>query len=120
MEIFFNLRYWLLIVAISLVGVSASLANYYLGLRGSGAVFDRYPELESSESWSKVNGWFQRWGSRTLALSPVPLLGTALAAAAGIFGIRMAVFLIYALIGKIVRNWILLAMAMGVFGAASG
>jgi membrane protein YqaA with SNARE-associated domain len=117
MDVLFSLRYWLLIGAISLIGTSANLANYYIGRSGSHAVFERHPDLEASKTWVRVNNWFQRWGSRTLALSAVPVLGTALAAAAGIFEIRMAVFLAYVIVGKIVRNWLLLLLFLGVLSA---
>ncbi len=118
MDALLNLRYWLLVIAISLIGTSVNLANYYIGRSGSHAVFERYPELEASKTWYRVNNWFQRWGSRTLVMSAVPIMGTALAAAAGIFEIRMAVFLSYVIIVKIVRNWLLLLLFLGVLGSS--
>jgi membrane protein DedA with SNARE-associated domain len=112
MDALLNLRYWLLIIAISLVGTSANLATYYLGREGSSAVFERYPTLEASSSWQRVNDWFQRWGSRTLVLSFIPVLVTALSAAAGIFKIRMTIFLLAVFAAKVIRNWVILLLAL--------
>lgn len=112
MDALLNWRYWLFIVVVTLLGTVANLVTYYIGRKGSIAVFKRYPHLQTANSWERVNKWFQHWGSRTLLLSFIPGLVTALSAAAGIFGIQRNVFLTYVFVVKILRNWVLLLLLL--------
>ena len=99
-----NLRIWILVLLVSGCGTAGCLALYYLGQRGTDTVFDRYPQLEG-EPWQRLEAAFQRWGSFTLAISGIPILGTAFLIAAGAFGIRKRAFLIWAFVGRVLRYW---------------
>ncbi|MCO5189068.1 MAG: VTT domain-containing protein [Anaerolineae bacterium] len=114
MNALLNLHYWLFIVAVSLLGTLPNLVAYYLGREGSAAVFKRYPHLQTSHLWDRVNRWFQRWGSRTLLLAFIPALATALSATAGIFGINRSIFLTYVITAKVMRNWVLLLLILNI------
>jgi membrane protein YqaA with SNARE-associated domain len=105
-EALLNLRLWILVLVVSAIGTTGCLAFYYLGQRGTKAVFDRYPQLEG-KIWQRVEGTFQRFGSLTLAISGIPILGTALLIAAGAFGIGKRAFLVWAFVGRVLRYWTL-------------
>jgi membrane protein YqaA with SNARE-associated domain len=104
---------WLLVLLVSGLGAAGSLISYYAGRRGTEAVFEHYPKLEGRQ-WERLEAAYQKWGAPTLALSGIPYLGVALLVAAGAFGIKVGVFLFWAFVGKVLRNWaVALAVLFG-------
>jgi membrane protein YqaA with SNARE-associated domain len=101
-----NPKLWLLIVAVSGFGAVSNLAHYYVGLRGTEALLERFPNL-GGEQWARVEQSFRRWGARLLLLAGVPGVGMVLTAAAGAFGISRSAFLLWVFVGKILRNVVL-------------
>ena len=101
-----NFRLWILVLLVSGWGTAVSLIPYYAGQRGTKVVFDRYPRLEG-RPWERLEAVFQRWGARTLILSGIPGLGTALLVAAGAFGIKRRAFLCWVFPGTVLRYWVL-------------
>jgi membrane protein YqaA with SNARE-associated domain len=100
-----NHRLWILVLLVSGLGTAGSLIPYYVGQRGTKAVFSHYPNLEG-RPWQRLEALFQRWGAFTLILSGIPALGAAFLVAAGAFGIRRLVFLFWVLLGKVLRYWV--------------
>jgi membrane protein YqaA with SNARE-associated domain len=96
---------WILVLLVSGLGTAGSLVPYYVGQRGTKAVFDRYPQLEG-RPWQRLEAAFQRWGAFSLILSGIPGLGAALLVAAGAFGIKRWVFLCWVFMGKVLRYWV--------------
>ena len=85
---------WTVILLISVIGVFSKLVYYRVGKAGSQAVTERVPQV-TSERLGQLNDWYDRHGSRVLAISSVPGIGSALAAAAGIVGVRILIFVIW-------------------------
>jgi membrane protein YqaA with SNARE-associated domain len=97
------------------VGAAGSLISYYVGRRGTEAVFEHYPELEGRQ-WERLEAAYQKWGAPTLALSGIPGLGAALLVAAGAFGTKIGIFLFWAFVGKVLRNWVVVFTVLFGFG----
>jgi membrane protein YqaA with SNARE-associated domain len=106
-----DLRLWILVLLASGAGTAAGLIPYYVGQRGTEAVFEHYPRLEG-RPWQKLETAFGRWGAFTLVLSGVPALGVALVVAAGAFGISRRVFLGWAFLGNVLRYWVLMFVVL--------
>ena len=104
-----DLRIWGVVLAISVLGMGAALVPYYLGRRGIAAVMARFPHLKE-EQLKRVEVLYAKHGSALLFFSFLPMLGVLLAAGAGIVGIQRSSFAIWVLIGRIVRNAILLVL----------
>jgi membrane protein YqaA with SNARE-associated domain len=101
-----NVRLWILVLLVSGWGTAGALVPYYLGRRGTKAVFEHYPRLEG-QPWERLGAIFQRWGAFSLVLSGIPIVGGALLVAAGAFDIRRWPFLYWSFVGKVLRNWVL-------------
>ena len=106
-----DLRIWILVLLVSGGGTAASLIPYYVGQRGTEAVFEHYPRLEG-RPWQRLEAAFGRWGAFTLVLSGIPGLGVALLVAAGAFGIRRHTFLGWAFLGKVLRYWVVVFVVL--------
>jgi membrane protein YqaA with SNARE-associated domain len=109
-----NPQLWVLVVAVSALGTLGNLGLYYLGGRGAEAVFARFPYLEG-ERWERIGGYYRRWGGRILLFSAIPTLGTLLTTAAGAYGVKRRVFLLWVFSSKALRNWLLLLLFYGAF-----
>ncbi len=101
-----NQRLWILVLLASGWGTAGSLIPYYVGQRGTEAVFDYYPRLKGRQ-WERLEAIYHRWGALTLILSGIPGLGAALLVAAGAFGIKRWVFLCWVFVARVLRNWVL-------------
>jgi membrane protein YqaA with SNARE-associated domain len=111
---------WLLVGVVSVLGALGNLALYYLGQRGSAAVFERFPGLEG-ERWERIGAYYQRFGPKLLVLSAVPGLGTLLTTGAGAFNVERYAFLFWVVVGKALRNWLIVLFVIfgfrGLFAA---
>jgi membrane protein YqaA with SNARE-associated domain len=106
-------RAWLLLVLFSILGVVTSLAVYELGRQGVRALRSRFPRI-TPEQWDRARELYEKCGSWALLLTALPVAGVVPAAAAGRFGIGLAEFFVWALIGKLVRNWAFLVIVVEV------
>ena len=104
-------RLWALVLFVSALGTSGSLIPYYVGQRGTKAVFEHYPRLEG-RPWQRLEAVFQRWGALTLILSGIPGLGAALLVAAGACGIERRIFLFCVFLGKVLRYWVVVFVVL--------
>ncbi len=107
MSLLLDPKIWVLVIAASTLGTSASLAYYYLGKKGADEVLARYPQI-GRERWDRVQHLYRDHGSPLLVLSLLPMVGLLIESAAGAFGIRLAIYLCWVLIGRVLRNWLLL------------
>ena len=105
---------WLVVGVLSVLGALGNLALYYLGQRGTEAVFERFPGLEG-ERWERIGAYYQRYGPKLLILSAVPGLGTVLTTGAGAFEINRYAFLFWVVVGKGLRNWLIVFLALAGF-----
>lgn len=112
-----DIKIWLVVLAISALGTAATLTYYYLGKQGVKAVLERIPQI-TEERWGRAEHLYERHGSKLLFLSTVPVVGALLESAAGALGVGLTVYLVWVLVGRLVRNWILLLLfdqALGIF-----
>jgi membrane protein YqaA with SNARE-associated domain len=99
----------ILVIGLSVVGTLATLAYYYLGKEGYDAVLKRFPEIGQGQ-WERVYSLYERHGAILLFLSSIPMVGVLLTTVAGAIGIRVLVFFIWVLMGRLVRNSVLLLL----------
>jgi membrane protein YqaA with SNARE-associated domain len=104
-----EVKVWVLVVGLSVVGTVATLAYYYLGKQGYEAVLKRFPELKR-ERWEQVRSLYDRYGATLLFLSSIPMIGILLSTVAGAVGIRVTAFFLWVLIGRLARNAVLLLL----------
>ena len=112
-----DIKIWLVVLAFSVLGTVTTLAYYYLGKRGGKAVQDRVPQI-TEERWDRAEQLYEEYGSKLLFLSALPVVGVLLQSAAGALGVGLAVYVVWVLIGRLVRNWVLFLVfeqALGLF-----
>jgi membrane protein YqaA with SNARE-associated domain len=100
---------WLLVVLLSVLGVFGNLALYGVGKRGYDSIRERFPRVKP-ERWEGVAKLYEEHGSLALLLSGVPVLGSLLTTAAGAFGVRVPVFVLFVFIAKFVRNLLIVVI----------
>ena len=110
MSLFFDLRAWAVVLALSAGGLAFNLLGYYAGIRGMEAVHERFPRIDP-ERLGQIGIWYQRWGTFLLLLTALPVLGSLLSVGAGVYGVRLVPFLIWVSLAKVGRNW-LIALAL--------
>jgi membrane protein YqaA with SNARE-associated domain len=106
-----NHRLWILVLLVSAWGTAGSLIPYYVGQRGTKAVFEHYPKLRG-RPWERLEALYQKWGALALVLSGIPGLGAALLVAAGAFGIKKGIFLFWVFLGKVLRYWVVVFIVL--------
>ena len=111
MDMFLEPIAWLLVVLASLLGTLANLAFYELGKQGIEVVTSRFPRIKP-ERWHRTRGYFEDRGGWILLLSAVPGLGIVLVTASGVFGLQVAEFVLWFTIGRVLRNWLVLILAV--------
>lgn len=106
MTLLLDPKLWLLVVVLSALGTVVALTYYYLGQRGVEAVLERFPRLEE-EKWNRVEHLYEKHGSGLAFLASVPVVGIMFATVAGAVGIRLFTFSVLVLLGRLLRNWII-------------
>jgi len=109
MNLLLDLNTWLLVILASIVGSVLTLTYYYLGQQGIEAVLARFPQIEE-ERWERVQQSYRQHGVGLLFFSFIPMLGLLLETAAGAAGIGVFPFLVWVLLGRLVRNWSVLLL----------
>jgi membrane protein YqaA with SNARE-associated domain len=97
---------WLVILVISGLGSLARLANFYAGQRGKDKIEAVYKPIKP-QTWENVLGYYRRMGPLPLLVASIPFVGTVLTIGAGMAGIGRNSFLLWVMISKVIRNWIL-------------
>jgi len=103
MKILPDLRFWSLIMAFSALSLIGSVAKYKLGQNGLPVAQQKFPQV-GQEQWDRARTYFDRWGAPVLLLVGIPGLGLTLTTMAGAYGINFNQFLIWAFLGKLLRN----------------
>ena len=103
MKILPDLRFWSLIIAFSALSLIGSVAKYKLGKKGLPVVQKKFPQI-GQEQWDRAGTYIDRWGAPVLLLVGIPGLGLALTTMAGAYGVNFNQFLIWAFLGKFLRN----------------
>ncbi len=92
---------WLLVSA-TLGNTLGACTTYYVGRYGGEFLISRVLRI-SAESLEKASARYRRYGSWSLLLSWVPIIGDPLCLAGGVFRTRIAVFVALVLVGKAAR-----------------
>lgn len=119
MELLLDPTAWLIVVAFSVLGSIGNLALYQVGKQGVDAIRKRFPRIKP-EQWQRVRRLYDNYGGWVLLLSGVPLLGSMLTTAAGVFGVPRPFFLLLVTIGKMLRNWLLAILFYGTYNYFRG
>ena len=109
MGLVLDIKIWLVVLAVSALGTVATLTYYYLGRQGAEAVKARLPQI-TEERWDRVEHLYEQHGSKLLFLSALPVLGVLLQSAAGVAGMGLTVYIAWVLIGRLVRNSVLVLL----------
>ena len=97
----------LLIATATLGGYLGSLTYYYMAIGGRNLALHRFVSI-SSGKLAKAEARFEKWGSIILFFSWVPIVGEPLIIVSGLLNVRLSVFTVWVIIGRIVRFAILL------------
>jgi membrane protein YqaA with SNARE-associated domain len=118
-HLIFQLWAWLLVILVSALGVVGNLTLYKLGEEGQGAVFSRFPRIKPAR-WKWAAEMFETRGSWILLFSVLPGLGLLLSTAAGAFGIKLYGFVLWVMVAKMARNWLLLILVAYLYRLVAG
>ena len=110
---------WLLVILFSLLGVVGNLTLYKLGKEGQEAVASRFPRINPAR-FDRAGELFEKRGSWILLLSWLPGLGLVLSTAAGAFGVKLHEFVLWVMVAKMVRNWLLLIIVANLYRLVAG
>jgi membrane protein YqaA with SNARE-associated domain len=114
LDLLLDWRAWALVILLTSLTLITSVAKYRLGQSGLKKLKEKYPQV-SDERWQTVEAYFNRWGSPVVLLSFLPLLAWIIPPAAGAFGIRFGLFLVWAFLAKMLRYWIIVLILFGGF-----
>lgn len=94
------------VLVASVGNIAGSFLNYYLGWKGNKLVLNRFFRLSDAEI-EKAGKRFIKYGSFSMLLAWVPIIGDPLTVAAGLFRMNLWLFAILVAIGKFSRYTIL-------------
>jgi membrane protein YqaA with SNARE-associated domain len=110
---------WLLVILVSVLGVVGNLTLFKIGQEGQEAVASRFPRIDPAR-WKRAVELFETRGSWILLLSFVPGLGLLLSTAAGAFGVKTPEFVLWVMVAKMTRNWLLLILIVNLYQLIAG
>lgn len=105
---------WGLFVAATSGNTLGACVNWYLGLRLNEFQHKRWFPV-SPAALEKAQWQFQRFGSWSLLLSWLPIIGDPLTLVAGVLKVRFRLFLLLVTTGKTLRYAVLLWFGLAVF-----
>ncbi len=94
-----------LVVVAAVGNLLGSLSTYAIG-RGGNLVLQRWLRIDEG-ALRRAERWFQRWGTPTLLLAWLPVVGDPLCLAAGLLQVRLWLFTVMVAIGKFARYAVL-------------
>lgn len=103
MKVLPDLRFWSFVIAFTALSLIGSVTKYQLGKKGLPVVQESFPQV-GKDRWDKAGTYIDRWGAPALLLVGIPGLGLALTTMAGAYGISFNQFLVWAFLGKFLRN----------------
>ncbi|BCN94465.1 membrane protein [Thiomicrorhabdus immobilis] len=91
------------VVAVATLGnVLGSVVNYVIGFFGSAFLIHRVFKI-SDEKFNQTQQRFQKWGTVSLLLAWVPIIGDPLTVIAGVLRVNIWLFLLLVTVGKLAR-----------------
>ena len=102
------------VVAVATVGNTiGACTTWMVGRYGGGWMLSRLFRISDSQR-ERAESWYKRYGSASLLLSWLPVVGDPLCLVGGVLGIRFPLFILLALTGKLLRYaaiaWVTLRM----------
>lgn len=95
------------VVCVATTGnVLGSQVNYWIGLAGTDWLIQKVSRISENEI-QKARDRFQSWGTTSLLLAWVPVIGDPLTVAAGMLRVNIWVFLCLVTLGKLGRYLVL-------------
>ena len=91
-----------LVVSAGSGNLLGSLVTYAMGLAGNAAMHRRWLRIDEKDL-ARAEHWFSRWGSPSLLLAWLPVVGDPLCLLAGLLRVGLGPFLILVGIGKFAR-----------------
>jgi membrane protein YqaA with SNARE-associated domain len=109
MDLALDLRIWVLVLSVSAISTLVTLSYYFVGQKGFDVFRENIGHVDvDAERWQRAQAWYSEHGPPVLFFSFVPMLGVLLEAAAGAFGIRVPTYIKWVLLGRLVRNCLIL------------
>jgi len=91
------------VVLVATVGnYLGACTSYYIGLAGRTQLIGKYLHINASQM-EHARVWFEKYGSWSLLLTWVPVLGDALPVVAGMMKLKFGLFSILVFAGKLLR-----------------
>ena len=89
---------WIVGLVATLGNVVGALTMYWIGIKGVDYVVERY-EIKR-ERLEKAETWFSKWGTPSLLLAGLPIIGDPICLAAGAAKLSRGRFLAWTFVGK--------------------
>ena len=105
-----NPIYWLVVLAFTIFGIANRLVFYQAGKHGGKDVLDKAHGY-SPERAKKFHSLYDRWRSLIFLITSVPVIGSALTVLAGMKGVSLPIFIVFALISYLIRNWLIVILS---------
>jgi membrane protein DedA with SNARE-associated domain len=105
-----DLRLWLIVLIVSVLGLVEKLAIYRAGRESAKADLSDVPGFYP-ERRARIEAMFQTRGTYILLLASIPGIGAAIAAVAGNVGVATAVFVFWVAISNLTRNWLIVILS---------
>ena len=108
-----NPTLWLVVLALTIVGVADRLVFYYAGKRGGQNALDKVHGY-SPERVNQLHSLHKRWGSMLFLIASIPVIGSSLTVLCGMKGVSLPIFIVLAVISYLIRNWLIVLLSSGV------
>ena len=108
-----NPTLWLVVLALTIVGVADRLVFYYAGKRGGQNALDKVHGY-SPERVDQLHSLYERWGSLLFLIASIPVIGSSMTVLCGMKGIAVPGFIVLAVISYLIRNWLIVLLSSGV------
>ena len=110
-----------LVCGATIGNVAGTMFNYLLGYIASRPgklqrIAERYLPSADSKSARRAARWVEKYGAWSGFLTFLPVLGTAIAIAAGILRIRKSIFFLTTFVGKVLR-YVIITWPVATFAA---
>lgn len=109
-------KYWSIVIIISALGVVTQYALFAAGRSKGEDALEHVPGM-TPEKRSQTEERFERWGALILVLAPIPIIGQAAVAVAGVGNVNRVTCLLILSISYLIRNWLIVLVAVGVIDA---
>jgi membrane protein YqaA with SNARE-associated domain len=99
-----------LLIAATIGNVLGSVLNYYLGYKGRCLVLQKWFRI-SEKNFKKTEMRFKKYGTASLLLAWMPVIGDPLTVAAGVLRVKLLWFILLVTTGKFLR-YLLIVLAV--------